>query len=117
MLSQFGASTAINYRTHIKKHLVPFFGEYALKDITPEMVQHFVSSSVVSPKTTANVCITLQSLWRTAKAWRYVSHEIMDGVILPTAKRSQRFFFSEQEIRAILKAAPEPYKTFLRPFS
>ena len=28
VLSQFGDSTTINYRTHIRKHLVPFFGEY-----------------------------------------------------------------------------------------
>jgi Phage integrase, N-terminal SAM-like domain len=33
VLSQFGDSTAINYRTHIRKHLVPFFGEYPIKDI------------------------------------------------------------------------------------
>src|SRR5229473_2689451 len=52
VLSQFGESTAINYRTHIKKHLVPFFGEYAMKEITPELVQAFVSSSTAAPKTT-----------------------------------------------------------------
>jgi len=39
VLSQFGDSTAVNYRTHIRKHLVPFFGEYPMKDLNPEMVQ------------------------------------------------------------------------------
>jgi hypothetical protein len=33
VLSQYGDSTAINYRTHIWKHLVPFFGEYSMKDL------------------------------------------------------------------------------------
>lgn len=42
VLSQHGESTAINYRTHIRKHLVPFFGDYAMKDVNPELVQHFV---------------------------------------------------------------------------
>jgi len=50
--SQYRESTAINYRTHIWKHLVPFFGEYSMKDLNPEMIQQFVSTSVVSPKTT-----------------------------------------------------------------
>jgi hypothetical protein len=52
VLSQYRESTAINYRTHIWKHLVPFFGEYSMKDLNPEMIQQFVSTSVVSPKTT-----------------------------------------------------------------
>ena len=35
VLSQYGDSTAINYRTHIRKHLVPFFGEYSMTDLNP----------------------------------------------------------------------------------
>lgn len=44
VLRQFGESTAVNYRTHIRKHLVPFFGRHAMKDVNPELVQHFVAS-------------------------------------------------------------------------
>lgn len=113
VLSQFGESTAINYRTHIKKHLVPFLGSYALKDITPELVQRFVSVSPVGPKTTANICIALQSLWRTARAWGYVTlADIMEGVVLPPVKRVQRFFFSGAELQRVLQVALEPYRTF-----
>jgi hypothetical protein len=43
VLSQFGESTAINYRSRIRKHLVPFFGDYTEKEITPELVQAFIS--------------------------------------------------------------------------
>lgn len=112
VLTQFGRSTAINYRTHLRKHLVPFFGEYAMKDITPELVQNFISQSRVSPKTTRNVIITLQSCWSTARAWGYVSHDLMGGVSLPTVKRVQRFFFSQQDVQAIVAAAKEPKRTF-----
>jgi Phage integrase, N-terminal SAM-like domain len=38
VLKQFRESTAINYRTHMRRHLVPFFGPYGMKDITPELV-------------------------------------------------------------------------------
>src|SRR5215469_9393949 len=113
VLTQFGESTAINYRTHVKKHLVPFFGGCALRDITPELVQRFVSASSVGPKTTSNICITLQSLWRTAKAWGYVTlPNIMESVVLPPVKRVQRFFFSGAELGRILETALEPYRTF-----
>jgi integrase len=112
VLSQYGDSTAINYRTHIWKHLVPFFGEYAMKDLNPEMVQQFVSGSAVGAKTTRNICITLRSMWTTAKAWGYVAHNLMEGVVLPDVKRVQRFFLSEREIQLILAKAQEPYRTW-----
>src|SRR6516164_4510073 len=112
VLNQFGASTAINYRVHVRKHLVPFFGKYAMKDVTPEFVQLFVSSAKSSPKTVRNICITLQSMWRSARAWGYVAHDLMDGVVLPTQKRMQHFFFSTEEVKTIIGGAPEPYRTF-----
>lgn len=112
VLSQRRESTAINYRTHIRKHLIPSFGEYAIKDVTPELVQHFVARSRVSPKTTRNICITLQSMWATAKSWGYVAHNAMEGVVLPSSKRRQRLFASQQQIQLIITAAKEPYRTF-----
>src|SRR5207244_13234633 len=110
--SQFRDSTAINDRKHIRKHLVSFFGEYPMKDLNPEMVQQFVSSSAVCAKTTRNICITLQSMWTTARAWGYVSHNLMEGVVLPDVKRVQPFFFSQREIQLILAKAKEPHRTW-----
>ena len=88
------------------------FGGYPMKDLNPEMVQQFVSSSKVSAKTTRNICITLQSMWTTAKAWRYVAHDPMEGVVLPDIRRVQRFFLSQREIQLILAKAHEPYRTW-----
>jgi len=51
VLSQYGSPLQLTM-THIWKHLVPFFGEYSMKDLNPEMIQQFVSASAVSPKTT-----------------------------------------------------------------
>src|SRR2546427_2375452 len=112
VLSQFGASTAINYRVHVRKHLVPFFGKYAMKDVTPELVQLFVSGAKPGPKTVRNICVTLQSMWRSARAWGYVAHDLMSGVVLAPDRRIQRFFFSTEEVRAIIEASSEPYRTF-----
>jgi integrase len=112
VLSQYRKSTAINYRTHVRKYLVPCFGEYAVKDLNPEMIQRFISGSNVSPKTTRNILITLRAMWTTARAWGYVTHNAMEGVVLPTVKRRQRFFASQQQIQLIIAVAEEPYRTF-----
>ena len=112
VLSQHRDSTATNYRTHIRKHLVPFFGGYSMKDLNPEMVQQFVSGCTASAKTIENICVTLQSMWTTARAWDYVAHDLMEGVVLPEVKRVQRFFFSQREIQHILAKAKEPQRTW-----
>jgi integrase len=112
VLSQYGRSTAINYRTHIRKHIVPFFGEYAMKDVTPELVQQFVSGLTLSPKTARNIVVTLQAMWATAKAWGYVTHSVTEGVVFAKRKRRQRFFASQTLIQRIVTAAEEPYRTF-----
>jgi len=71
---------AINYRAHIHKYLIPFFKDYSMKDITGEAVQEFVSSSTVSPKTTRNIFLTLQSMWSSARAWGCVVASVtLDG--------------------------------------
>ena len=112
VLSQFGASTAVNYRLHVRKHLAPFFGSYAMKDVTPELVQLFISGAKASPKAVRNICVTMQSMWRSARAWGYVAHDLMSGVVLAPQKRTQRYFFSADEVQAIIGAATEPYRTF-----
>jgi integrase len=97
---------------HLRVHLVPFFGREQMKDVGPEMVQRFVARQKSAPKTTRNLCVTLQGMWRTARAQRYVAHDIFDGVVLPKARRTQRFFFAAAEVQKILSAAKEPFRTF-----
>jgi integrase len=112
VLGQFKPSTAENYGIHVRKHLTPFFGSYQMKDIEPEMVQRFVASLKVSPKTVRNICVTLQSMWRSARAWGYVTRDIFDSIVLPVRRRTQRYFFTIEEIQRIISAAKEPHRMF-----
>jgi integrase len=112
VLSQYGESTAINYRTHVRKHIVPFFGAYSMREITTELVQQFVAGLKVSRKTARNILITLKAMWNKAKEWGYASDGVTEGVVLPKSKRRQRFFASEEQIQRIVTAAAEPYRTF-----
>jgi integrase len=112
VVSLLRPSTASNYRMHIRRHLTPFFGKEQVKDIGPEMVQRFVARQKSAPKTVRNLCVTLQSMWRSARANRYVAHDIFEGVVLPKARRTQRFFFSPEDVQRIISATKEPYRTW-----
>ncbi len=105
-------STRINYRSHLRKHLVPFFGPLQVKDVQSESVQRFLAELQKSPKTVRNVYITLRSLWRSARLWGYVVHNAVEGVMLPRASKSRRLFYSLEEVRKIIVAAEGPYRTY-----
>jgi len=81
-----------------------------MKRYKPEQIVTLLRQ--IEVKTTRNICITLQSMWATAKAWHYVAHNVMEGVVLPESKRRQRFFASQQQIQLIIASAKEPYRTF-----
>ena len=112
VLSQHKPSTQITLRSHLRKHLLPFFGRMQLRDIGPEEVQCFISSVKVSPKTKKNIFATFQMIWKSARNWNYVAHDATSGVALPKRSRVVRRFFSLAEVQRILEAAPEPYRTF-----
>src|SRR6266436_1702140 len=112
VLTQHKPSTQITIRSHLRKHLVPYFGRYQMREIGPEEVQRFVSSVKLSAKTIKNLFATIQMLSKSARAWGYVAHDAVSGVVLPKRHRVARRFFSIEEVQRILAAAPEPYQTF-----
>ena len=112
VLVQHKPSTQATIRSHITKYLVPFFGGLQLRDVRPESVQRFIAGLEASPKTVRNIFVTLQLIWKSARAWQYASHNALDGVVRPKPRKARRFFFNAEEIRRILQAAPEPYRTF-----
>jgi integrase len=109
---QHKPSTRATMRSHINKYLVPAFGAYQFRDIQAEEVQRFIAGLTLSPKTVKNVLITFRLMWNSARAWAYVSHNALDGVVLPKLRRSRRRFYSVDEIRRILGAAQDPHRTF-----
>jgi integrase len=112
VLIQHKPSTQGTMRSHIQKYLVPEFGNLSLRDVQSERVQQFIANLRLSPKTVRNISVTFQLMWKSAMAWNYVSHDALAGVVLPKPKRARRFFFTLEETRRILAAAPKPYRTF-----
>lgn len=61
-------STQAAVRSVLRTHLTPFFGEYYLWQISPELIQSFVTTlqTKVSAKTVHNAFRLLKSLWKIA---------------------------------------------------
>jgi integrase len=112
VLTQHKPSTQITIRSHLRKHLVPFFGRWQMREIGPEEVQLFVSSVRLSAKTAKNLFATMQMLWKSARVWGYVAHDAVSDVVLPKRHRTAQRFFSLEEVQRVLAATVEPYHTF-----
>ena len=112
VLTQHKPSTQATIRSHLHKHLVPFFGNWQMREIGPEGVQRFVSSIGLSAKTAKNLFATMQMLCKSARTWGYIAHDPVSGIVLPRRHRVASRFFSVEEALRILAAAPEPYHTF-----
>jgi hypothetical protein len=79
VLTQHKPSTQVTIRSHLRKHLVPYFGRWQMKDIGTLEVQTFVSSIGLSAKTKKNLFATMQMLWKSARVWGYVAHDAVSG--------------------------------------
>jgi integrase len=111
VLTQHKPATQSAVKSNLKNWLVPFFGECAMKDIGAQTVQMFVQGCPLSPKSSLNLTLVLRMMWKTAKAWGYVTHNPFEGLVLPKIRSQRRFFFAIDEIRRIIAAATEPQKT------
>src|SRR5260370_4747174 len=103
--------TAGVFRSALNKHLKPAFGNTQLSDIQTEVFQQFIRQIKVGPGTVRNIGKVFRSVWKSAKAWGYVQHNPFQDLILPNLESSEQRFFTEQELKTILNAAPEPFKT------
>ena len=111
MLIQHKPSTQANLRSHLRKYITPFFA-LRVRDVRPDTVQLFISNIKANPKTVRNIYVTLQMMWKSARAWQYVAHDALDGVVLPKRRKPRTFSFTQEEVTRILGAAKEPYRTF-----
>jgi integrase len=113
-------STRMNYCSHVRRYLKPFFGKGTVGEITTEMVQAFISKLKANPLTIRHVFVTLQSILKTAREWGYTAPEFSAGkkihgtvgrVRLPARVSSERRHFSLDEMVRIVATSPEPYRT------
>ena len=111
VLTQYKPSTQPPIRSQLRKHLIPKLGGLAMKDLTGELMQSFVSDCELSPKTVRNLVATLRIMWNSAKAWGYVGHDPFGSLVLPDWDAPEQPSFSAENIKRIIAAAEPPYDT------
>jgi len=114
-LSQQKPSSQKVAKSHIRFHLVKYFGRMRLDQIGQEDVQQFVSTigRKLGRHTILNILGTLFSILKTARQWGYVVSEIRQAdLAIPSSRPSLpgRFFTAENVI-AILEKATDPWRT------
>lgn len=107
-------STQRSERSVIRVHLAPAFGSLELREIVPEMVQRWVTAHPAEPKTVRNIVVTMQTMWKTAKAWGYVKHDPFAGLKMPTVSKGNTYHFSVEETLGIIEKAQGRWKVFFR---
>jgi len=106
--------------SHLKAHILPRLGHYTVTDLSTEIVQKFVREiqAGLSGKTVVNVISTLRTILYHAQQQQWVEGLEQDAVrfgslILPERVKEPRPFLTAREIKRLIKAAKEPFKTIL----
>jgi integrase len=89
------------------------FGARRLSDIGTEEIQKFVTGSSYSPKTLRNQTGVMRMVWNKARAWGYVKHDPFEFLSMPRQPLTEARSLSVDEVRAIIRKTPEPFKTML----
>lgn len=98
-------------QVHMKKHILPFFGGMNLADIRVQTVQQFIASLKRNPKTVRNIYATFRVAWKKANEWGYVIRDLR-GLVMPRLLPVERPAFTMEQMKQIISAADEPFKTF-----
>lgn len=108
-------TTFDTYERTIRFHLIPFFGDIPLLNITPEKIQSFIAKTINkrSPKTVNNLIILLRTILKYAKRWKYIRENPALDIDNVRLEHKEEDFLNPDEIRQLLKQASEPLKTML----
>jgi integrase len=98
-VSRDEAVNSLNMRGHLTNHLLPFFGERQVREITTRDIDTFLSKLAVSRKTKKNIFSTLKLILKQGRAWGNVRENIWES-----AKKIGK---SETEVRAYTDAEVE----------
>jgi integrase len=103
------------YRGLITNHLVPAFGPLRLTDLTPEIVQRYLATSLrearVSARTINHSLMVLKQVLNRAKRWSYLRENPAEGVRPLRIEPEEMDYLKPTEIPLLLRHADEPHRT------
>lgn len=100
-------STHSNDKYRIEAHLLPYFGNTSLKDITPQMVDKYKAKRVreeASNKTANHELGCLSHIMKMAIRWKYAEYNPVSSVEKMKVPKRSPMYLSLEEIYSLLEA-------------
>jgi integrase len=117
VLGLFKLSSQVGYRPLLSKHLLPYFGDYALSEVIPAQIQGFLTEKAktgISWHTVRNLRNLLSRILRTAVEWGYLEENPAAKVKLPPKPlQSPAQFLLPQRVRQLVAEIQEPYRSMM----
>ncbi len=106
-------STQSSVDSVLRNWIEPFFGSFPLRDITTQLVQSYIHHCNRSARTVKNHILIMRMVWKSARAWGYVAptHNPFLDLTMPRKMPAATGTFTVDEMKRIIEAAPEPFKT------
>ena len=104
--------------SHLKAHIVPKLGNYAVQELSTEIVQRFIQDSkpTLSGKSVVNVVSTLRTILYHARKQEWIKGDEpvkFDSLILPEKVSEPALFLTGKEIKKLIKASRGVIRTIL----
>jgi len=99
-------------KCRIESHLVPYFGDMLLSQITPQMVEAYKSMRIhdkAAAKTINHELSNLQHMIKLSQRWGYIHDNAVSTVEKMKLVRNPPRFLSGEEVEKLLSAAEDSY--------
>jgi integrase len=103
------ASTLADYRSVVRAHFLPAFGEQPLERITEETIERWLAAQLregeLSRRSVQKMVVLLNGIFRRArKVWKLPQNPVADIERLAVPKRAEIAFYSPEEVHALVRA-------------
>jgi integrase len=103
-------STLADYRSVVRAHFLPAFGDQPLERITAETIERWLAAQLregeLSRRSLQKMVVLLNGIfWRARRVWKLPQSPVADIERLPVSKRTDIEFYSPEEVHALVRAS------------
>jgi integrase len=109
---QMKPSTVANMRGHLANHLLPFFGNRQVREITTRDIDTFLFTLTVSRKTKKNIFGTFKLILKQGRAWGNVRENIWESAKKIGKSETEVRAYSDAEVETILSRSAGATRLF-----
>jgi integrase len=105
-------STLADYRSVVRAHFLPAFGDQPLERITGETIERWLAAQLregeLSRRSLQKMVVLLNGIFRRArKVWKLPQNPVADIERLPVPKRTDIEFYSPEEVHSLVRASAD----------